>query len=91
VRFSVIVYPGSKREAIGGDYAGSLMVRVQAPAVDAKANLAALALIAKTFEVPKASVQLLVGQTSRRKVLEIRGSTPAHEAKLALLLATPAR
>jgi uncharacterized protein len=86
-----MVYPGSKRDAVGGDYAGSLMIRVQAPAADAKANLAVISLVAKTFEVPKASVQLLVGQTSRRKVVEIRGATPAHEAKLAMLLATPAR
>ena len=91
MRFSVIVYPGSKRETIGGDYAGSLIVRVQAPAVDAKANQATLSLIARTFEVPKASVRLLIGQTSRRKVIEILASTSAHEATLAELLATSAR
>ncbi len=91
MRFSVIVHPGAKRVSVGGDYAGSLIVRVSAPAIDNKANDAALAALATVFSVRRSSLHLVMGQKSRRKVFELLGANDAHLAILETLLATPAR
>ncbi len=64
------IKPNSKSLAIEkvGD---ELVVRVKAPAVDGKANEAAIKLIAQYYGTPKTKVKLIHGATSRKKVFEI--------------------
>jgi len=62
----------SKSEIIGAE-ADWLRVRLQAPPVDGKANAELAALFAKTFGIPKRSVELLTGDTSRLKRIKLRG------------------
>lgn len=50
---------------------GSLVVYVREPAVDGKANKALMALLAKHFDVPKTSITIIRGHTSKHKVIEI--------------------
>lgn len=50
-----------------------LVVRVKAPAVDGKANEAAIKLIAQYYDIPKTKVKLTRGANSRQKVFEITG------------------
>jgi uncharacterized protein YggU (UPF0235/DUF167 family) len=59
---------------VGGRYgADTLVVAVQAPAVDGRATRAALDAVAKAFGVPARDVTLVSGATSRTKVLELPG------------------
>lgn len=46
---------------------------VTAPPEDGKANAAACIVVAKALGVPKSSVRVVRGQTSRHKQLEIDG------------------
>ncbi|MGK8520477.1 DUF167 domain-containing protein [Nocardia asteroides] len=55
---------------------GSLLLYVRAPAVEGKANKAAIALIAEHYGVPKSAVRLTAGATSRFKRFEIGDQTP---------------
>ncbi len=56
-----------------------LKVAVAAPPVDGKANDALLALLARTFDVPKSAVVLVGGATARTKRVAL-GLEPARIA-----------
>ncbi len=73
VRVDIRVKPNSARAKVGGTWGpdGHLVVAVQAPAVDGKANAAVIAALADAFGVPKRSVRIVRGETSRSKVVEI--------------------
>lgn len=55
---------------------------MSAPAVDGRATEAALAAVAAAFGVPRRSVTLLAGATSRTKVLDVPGADPATLSRL---------
>ncbi|MEU0543024.1 DUF167 domain-containing protein [Nocardia sp. NPDC005978] len=50
---------------------GTLQLYVRAPAVEGKANKAALELLAAHYGVPKTAVRLTAGATSRFKRFEV--------------------
>lgn len=64
----------SKSEVAGADPEW-LRVRLQAPPVDGKANAELAAFFAKTFGIPKRSVEILTGDTSRLKRVKLHGLT----------------
>ena len=68
----VILKPNSKhREQIIANNDGTLTLYTKAPAMDGKANEAAVRLLAKYYGVSKARVRLVRGHTSKHKVFEI--------------------
>ena len=81
MRVSVRVYPGSRRNEVGGRYGEKeppvLKVRVQELAVDGRATHAVVALRATTFGVRRRSVTVLSGATGRSKIIEIDNGDPA--------------
>ncbi len=89
MRFSVLLRPGSNRDTVGGQYAGALVVSVRVPAIDGAANAAALEILSKSFRVTKASLRLILGRSSPRKVFELLGAEEHHREILSALLATP--
>ena len=62
-------------EVVAGDD-GSLVVYTKAPAVEGRANLAAVKLVAKHYGVAPSRVKLVRGATSRNKVFEIADKNP---------------
>lgn len=50
---------------------GTLKIFVQAPAVNGRANEAAIRLVAKWLRVPPRAVSIIVGHRNRRKVFQI--------------------
>ena len=73
-KVTVRVKPGSARARVGGSYgdAGALIVAVTERAADGRATAAALRAVAAALGVPRSSVTLLTGATSRDKVLLVR-------------------
>jgi hypothetical protein len=59
---------------LGSDGQPYLKVYVTAVPEDNKANKALIALLAKTFKIPKSSLQIISGKTDRRKVVRIEGN-----------------
>lgn len=78
VSIALRVTPRGGRDGIDGieqlsDGRSVLKVRVRAIADGGEANRAVLALLAKSLGVPKASVSLLSGATSRLKQVAVEG------------------
>lgn len=87
IRLSVHIQPKASRTAIVGLHGDALKIAVQAPPSDGAANAALSEFLAELFEVPKRSVEIVMGASSRKKVVEIRGATKAAaEAKLKVFL-----
>jgi len=65
------VQPGAKHTGIDGLHDGALRVRLAAPPVDGKANSQLLAWLAQELHCPKRDLQLLRGEASRRKQVQV--------------------
>jgi uncharacterized protein len=83
----VRVQPRASKNQIAGVQDGALKVRLEAPAVENRANLALAEFLADLLKTPKSAVRILSGERSRQKRVEIRGVTEqqvlallAHEA-----------
>ena len=72
-RLAVKAIPNAPRDALAGWMGGVLKVKVHAPALDGRANVALCAFVAEALGVPKGAVALVQGAKSRQKLLEIRG------------------
>jgi len=88
VTLAVRAQPGAKKTAITGLYGegatAQLKIAVHAPPIEGRANLALIAFLADTFDLPKNAIQLTAGELSRSKVFLLRGVTLAQaEARLA--------
>lgn len=59
--------PGSSKTEISGAYGDRIKIRLQAPPIEGKANKELVKFLAKTLKVPKSSLILLRGETSRQK------------------------
>jgi uncharacterized protein (TIGR00251 family) len=73
VIFQVRVQPRATRDEIAGVFAGALKVRLQAPALEDRANLALCEYLAALLKTPKSAVRILGGERSRTKRIEVRG------------------
>jgi uncharacterized protein len=75
-RVTVKVTPNAGREAIlmpdCDDTSRSLQLRVTATPEDGKANDAVLKLLSKALRVPRSSLSIVQGETSRMKLVQIR-------------------
>jgi len=71
VRVAIYVRPNSSTPGVGGDFDGALVVRVAEPPDAGRATEAALRAVAAALDLPRRSVTLVRGATSRRKLLEI--------------------
>lgn len=76
MRIEVKVYPCSCENALVRDDQGRLKVYLKASPEKGKANDALLKMIAKEYGVKKNGVKIILGKTSRKKVLDIEGDDP---------------
>jgi uncharacterized protein (TIGR00251 family) len=72
------VIPNAARTHADGEHDQALRVRLHAPPVDGKANLALVAWLADTLDLAKRDVELVRGQTSKRKQLRISAAAVSH-------------
>jgi uncharacterized protein len=83
---AVRVHPGARRNAVTGLHADALKIALTTPPVDGRANEALIAFLADALRLPKSSITLVTGATSRSKLLRITGRTPAQiQSALGLL------
>jgi uncharacterized protein (TIGR00251 family) len=83
VELLVLVQPRASRTKVLGEHDGRLKIALAAPPVDGEANAALIDYLRELLGVRKADVELLDGQTGRRKRLLVRGV--ALEALAAVL------
>ena len=85
---AVRVIPRARRDEVGGERGGRLVIRLAAPPVDGAANASLRRLVATRAGVPTRQVTIVRGQTSRDKVIRVEGLT---EAELRASLASTSR
>jgi len=73
VTFAVKVHPHAKKNAITGELGDALKLALTAPPVDGRANQACIEFFANLLDVPRSSVTIASGETSRRKVIRVVG------------------
>jgi uncharacterized protein YggU (UPF0235/DUF167 family) len=90
VRIEIHVRPGASATAVGGEFDGALVVRVVERPDRGRATDAALGALADALSLPRRSVRLVRGATSRRKVVDLDVAEEAVDAVLGRLLNGPA-
>ena len=73
VSFAVKVHPRARKNAITGAVGDALKLALTAPPVDGKANQAVVEFFADFFQIPRSSVTITSGATSRLKTVRITG------------------
>jgi uncharacterized protein (TIGR00251 family) len=78
VTFAIKVQPRARKNAIIGTVGNALKLALTAPPVEGKANQAVIEFFADFFEIPRSSVSIASGETSRNKVIRISGVSAQH-------------
>jgi uncharacterized protein (TIGR00251 family) len=78
VTCAVKVHPRAQRSASSGEVGDALKVSLTAPPVDGRANDACIGFFAKLLKVPRSSVTIASGESSRNKVVRIAGLSAAE-------------
>jgi uncharacterized protein len=81
---AIRVQPRAKRTEVAGERGDAVVIRVNAPPVDGRANEAVCRLIAKRLDVPRTAVRIVRGESARDKLVRVEGLS-ADEARTALL------
>ena len=78
VSFAVRVQPRASKNEVAGLMDGALKIRLQAPAVEDRANEALCEFLAEILKRPNSAVRILAGDRSRTKRVEVFGVTAAQ-------------
>ena len=73
LEIKVRVIPNAKKDEFAGYREGELVLRLNAPAIEGRANKAAVDFLARFLGVPRSAVSLARGERSRHKILQIVG------------------
>jgi len=75
ITIEIKVQPRASRNQIAGEQEGMLKIKLMAPPVEGEANLALIDYLASILDTPRRNVVLLKGESSRHKIVAIRGIT----------------
>jgi uncharacterized protein (TIGR00251 family) len=70
----VLVQPRASREGLSGIVDGRLKIRLTAPPVDGEANAALVDFLARGLGLSRSQVEIVRGQTGRRKTVRLTGA-----------------
>jgi uncharacterized protein (TIGR00251 family) len=76
--FQVNVHPRARKNAITGIVGDALKLALTAPPVEGRANEACIAFLAEFLNVPRSSVTIAAGASSRQKLIRVAGLTAAQ-------------
>lgn len=89
VTFAIKVHPRARKNAITGTMGDALKLALTAPPVEGKANQAVIEFFADLFAIPRSSVTIASGETSRNKIVRITGlSRSTVEQRLSAALSS---
>ena len=71
--FAVRVHPRAKKNGITGELGDALKLSLTTPPIEGRANEACIEFFAKLLKVPRSSVTIASGQSSRNKVIRVTG------------------
>jgi len=71
--FAIKVHPRVKKNAISGELGDALKLSLTAPPIEGRANEACVEFLANLLKLPRSSVTIASGHSSRRKVIRVVG------------------
>jgi uncharacterized protein (TIGR00251 family) len=77
VTIAVKVHPRANKDSITGEIGDALKLSLTAPPVEGRANEACIEFFAKLLKVPRSSVTIASGRSSRNKTIRVVGLTAA--------------
>jgi hypothetical protein len=81
VTFAVKLHPRAKKNAITGEVGDALKLSLTAPPLEGRANEACIEFFANLLKVPRSSITIASGQSSRNKVIRVSGLSSAEVQK----------
>ena len=84
VELHLQVQPRASRTEVVGPHGGALKIRLAAPPVDGEANDELVRFLAKVLGVPRSAVEIVSGETGRRKRVRVAGVDGAHVSRILL-------
>lgn len=85
IRLAVQISPNAKKSEVIGILDDVLKIRLQAPALEGRANEALIRFLSATLKVPKSAVVITHGHTNKRKLLEIASAQLTVQAAKQIL------
>jgi len=77
VTFAVKVHPRARRERISGMLGDVLKLEITAPPLEGRANDACIDFFSDFLKVPRSSITIAAGLSSRNKVIRVTGVSAA--------------
>jgi hypothetical protein len=79
MKITIKTIPNAKKNQVIEDFVDEnkirmLKIKVNQPPEDGKANKAVIELLAEYFQVKKTAIKIIIGETSRNKIIEIIGA-----------------
>ncbi|MBF0224528.1 MAG: YggU family protein [Desulfobacterales bacterium] len=81
LHLKIFVQPKSSKNSIVGIHGDALKIKIAAPPVDNEANKSCIEFLSKILKMPKSSMDIISGHTSRTKMLSIKFND-ANETKI---------
>ncbi len=81
IRIQLHVQPRASKTRIIGEHGDALKIAIQAPPVDGEANDAIIQFFKKLFDRPARDIEILSGETGRKKSVFIANLTPEEALK----------
>lgn len=78
VSFAIKVHPRARKNAITGELGDALKLSLTTPPIEGRANEACIEFFAKLLKVPRSSVTIASGLTSRNKVIRVADVTSEY-------------
>lgn len=78
ITLAIRVHPRANQNAITGEVGDALKVSLTTPPLQGRANEACVEFFAKLLKVPRSSVTIASGRSSRNKVIRVTGVTSQH-------------
>ncbi|HEY8271064.1 MAG TPA: DUF167 domain-containing protein [Pseudobdellovibrionaceae bacterium] len=73
IKLALFIQPKASKNEIIGPHNGALKIKITAPPVDGKANVALIEFLSDVLDIPKRQIEILKGETGRNKSVEIFG------------------
>lgn len=73
ITIEIKVQPRASRNQIVGEQEGMLKIKLTAPPVEGEANQALIDYLASVLDTPRRNVTLLKGESSRQKIVAVKG------------------
>jgi len=70
-KISIRVIPNASKTEVAGKEGNTWKIRLAAPPVEGKANIELIELLSNIFDIAKSSIEIVKGQGSKQKIIEV--------------------